>query len=360
MESADELTGMVRKGDIVYIHDPQPAGTGPARRVGRRQRRLALPHRHRPSRPLRSRRPGTSCAATSADADAYVFSRERFAWEGLDRERIWIVPPSIDIFSPKNQDLEPDAVRSILAVIGIGGTAITSPGRSSAIWTAARPASVVRAEIDQDEPLPDGAPLVSQVSRWDRLKDPVGVLALLRRALPHPDAHLLLVGPSVAEVADDPEGAEVLAEVRASAERPHPVLRGAGAPGHPADGRRRGERGDGQRDPAALGRGRPEEPGRGLRVDGRRGDVEGEAGGGRRRRRDPGSDRERRLRRARRPERPAAVGGAIDGLLADPERAARMGRVGPAEGDRAVPRHPAPDPVHRSLLAGMLGDSHDL
>jgi len=58
-------------------------------------------------------------------------------------------------------------------------------------------------------------PLVVQVSRWDRLKDHAGVLRCFAEHCRHPRAHLLLAGPSVAEVADDPEGAEVLAEIRA-------------------------------------------------------------------------------------------------------------------------------------------------
>jgi trehalose synthase len=65
----------------------------------------------------------------------------------------------------------------------------------------------------QDHPVPDGAKLITQVSRWDRLKDPMGVLRCFVEELADKDAHLLLAGPSVAAVTDDPEGAEVLAEV---------------------------------------------------------------------------------------------------------------------------------------------------
>jgi trehalose synthase len=63
--------------------------------------------------------------------------------------------------------------------------------------------------------VPDDAPVVSQVSRWDRLKDPIGVLQSFTEHSRRQRAHLLLVGPSVADVADDPEGADVLADVRA-------------------------------------------------------------------------------------------------------------------------------------------------
>ena len=61
---------------------------------------------------------------------------------------------------------------------------------------------------------------MTQVSRWDRLKDPAGVLeAFAAFIAPQTEAHLVLAGPAVAAVADDPEGAEVLEEVAAQRER---------------------------------------------------------------------------------------------------------------------------------------------
>jgi trehalose synthase len=59
--------------------------------------------------------------------------------------------------------------------------------------------------------------MVLQVSRWDRLKDPVGVLTgFAEHVRSEEAAHLVLAGPDVAAVADDPEGAEVLAETEAA------------------------------------------------------------------------------------------------------------------------------------------------
>jgi trehalose synthase len=69
------------------------------------------------------------------------------------------------------------------------------------------------ADAIEEEPAPTDRPLVAQVSRWDRLKDHVGVLRAFARGVPEDlDAHLLLVGPAVNSVTDDPEGAVVLAE----------------------------------------------------------------------------------------------------------------------------------------------------
>ncbi len=223
LESADELAGLVRKGDIVYIHDPQPAGLVPHVKsadvsvVWRCHIGIDNPGRY-------AHEAWEFLRPYIQDADAYVFSRTRFAWEGLDEDRTWIVPPSIDIFSPKNQELEPEAVRSILAVIGVrsgdhfGNALFNHLDGSEA--RVDRPA-----ELNQDGPVPDDAPLITQVSRWDRLKDPVGVLRSFVEHVTNETAHLLLVGPSVAGVADDPEGAEVLAEVRAEREALAPELR---------------------------------------------------------------------------------------------------------------------------------------
>ena len=53
-----------------------------------------------------------------------------------------------------------------------------------------------------------------QVSRWDRLKDPIGVMLGFAQHVPaETGAHLMLAGPDVEGVADDPEGAEILREV---------------------------------------------------------------------------------------------------------------------------------------------------
>ncbi len=53
------------------------------------------------------------------DAHAYVFSRATYAWTGLDPERVTIIRPSIDVFSPKNQELAEENVRAILQVTGL-------------------------------------------------------------------------------------------------------------------------------------------------------------------------------------------------------------------------------------------------
>jgi trehalose synthase len=64
-------------------------------------------------------------------------------------------------------------------------------------------------EIQQcldDANIPTDLPLITQISRFDRWKDPEGVIAAFKRALEHVDATLVLLGSSAA---DDPEGDEI-------------------------------------------------------------------------------------------------------------------------------------------------------
>jgi trehalose synthase len=153
------------------------------------------------------------------EADAYVFSREAFAWEGLASERIVVIHPTIDVFSPKNEDLDEETVSAVVRGCGIvaDGPAGTvtfrrhdgSPGRVER-----------RAHVVEDRPLLIDEPVVLQVSRWDALKDPIGVLrGFAEHVPPSTGAHLVYAGPDVEAVADDPEGLRVLRESIAAREK---------------------------------------------------------------------------------------------------------------------------------------------
>jgi trehalose synthase len=144
-------------------------------------------------------------------ADAFVFSRRAHVHSWMPETRVAIIPPSIDPLSPKNQPLDPGVVRAILGRIGFfdraaGGAPVfqRSDGLPGAVL---RPAAFPRRGT-----VPAGnTPLIVQVSRWDRLKDMAGVLRAFADHITSP-AHLALVGPEVAGVTDDTEGAAVLAE----------------------------------------------------------------------------------------------------------------------------------------------------
>jgi trehalose synthase len=221
--TAGRLLELARDGDVIYLHDPQTAGmVGPMREAG-----LKVVWRCH----IGVDRPGELARATwdflrpyVERADAYVFSRRQYLWEGLDPERAWYMPPVIDPFSPKNQELEPDAITAILHRIGLVTERVEAPPDFTR--GDGTPGRVERAgRISQDEPLPADARAVVQVSRWDRLKDPHGLLQMLDEHLSDPGVHLLLVGPETGGVADDPEGAAVYGDVVESWRRLRPEVR---------------------------------------------------------------------------------------------------------------------------------------
>jgi trehalose synthase len=212
--SADELAELVRPEDVVIVHDPQPAGLC---RILVGCGALVLWRCHVGlDTPNAIARGAWKFLRDYVDpAHGYVFSRRAFVWEGLADDKITIIPPSIDAFSPKNQDLATEAVRAILdaaAIVPDGGDAVPAFEREDGA-----PARVDRrAELIEDAAVPTDARLVVQVSRWDRLKDPLGVIQGYADVVAPviEDAHLVVAGPSVAAVADDPEGAEVLDDAR--------------------------------------------------------------------------------------------------------------------------------------------------
>ena len=207
--NVEQLRELVQPGDVVVAHDPQTAGLVQplvdegAHVVWRAHIGLDLPND-------RARGAWAFLRPYVMPAAAYVFSRREFAWEGLDEDRIQVISPSIDPFSAKNQDLPPGDVRSILATAGI--LEHDGPGRPMFERHDGSPGRVDRrAEVIQDAPLPLDQPIVTQVSRWDRLKDPIGVMeGLVSQSHHASDAHLVLAGPEPTAVADDPEGADVL------------------------------------------------------------------------------------------------------------------------------------------------------
>jgi trehalose synthase len=73
---------------------------------------------------------------------------------------------------------------------------------------------VHQADVIEVAPIRHDTPLVLQVSRWDRLKDPLGVMhGFVNHVMSSRAAHLILAGPAVTGVSDDPEGLAVFTEV---------------------------------------------------------------------------------------------------------------------------------------------------
>jgi len=211
--NADELRALVRPGDVVLVHDPQPAGLVPVLR-GAGAKVIWRCHVGVDEPNEWTERSWAFLRPYLEEADAFVFSRRAFAPSWVDDARLSVIAPSIDPFSAKNEPISQRNVRLILGYTGL----IAGDGAIPSVPFTRRDGSPGRinrhVDVLQTGPAPPpDAPVVVQVSRWDRQKDMAGVLAgFAEHVDPAFGAHLLLVGPAVTGVADDPEAAEVLEE----------------------------------------------------------------------------------------------------------------------------------------------------
>lgn len=161
--------------EFVIIHDPQPAGLIQARqqKTGRWIWRCHIDLSH-PNPSVWS-----FLGSYVSQYDGAIFSSPQFARQLPIPQYLFY--PAIDPLSEKNRELEPEFIMQVLT----------------------------RYSID---PL---RPILTQISRFDRLKDPVGVVRAYRIVRRYFDCQLVLAGGSAT---DDPEGAEVLKEVKRAAE----------------------------------------------------------------------------------------------------------------------------------------------
>ena len=161
--------------EFVIIHDLQPAGLIQARqqKAGRWIWRCHIDLSH-PNPSVWS-----FLESYVSQYDGAIFSSPQFARQLPIPQHLFY--PAIDPLSEKNRELEPEFIMQVLT----------------------------RYSID---PL---RPILTQISRFDRLKDPVGVVRAYRIVRRYFDCQLVLAGGSAT---DDPEGAEVLKEVRRAAE----------------------------------------------------------------------------------------------------------------------------------------------
>ncbi|NOX44466.1 MAG: glycosyltransferase [Caldiserica bacterium] len=157
--------------DLVVIHDPQPLPT-----ISFREKREPWVWRCHIDLSAPEERAWDLLRPYILRYDAVVVSSEAFRKEDLPTET-FIVPPAIDPLSDINRELSPAEVEEKLAQYGV----------------------------------PTDKPLIVQVSRFDKWKDPLGVLEVYRRLRDEADARLVMLGNMAG---DDPEGPEIFARVR--------------------------------------------------------------------------------------------------------------------------------------------------
>jgi len=211
--NADEIAAVLTAGDVVILHDPQTAGLAPL------LKEVDVPVVWRCHVGIDGRDEWTAQAwdflreYLDGFVDAYVFTRASYAPDWVSAERLHTIKPSIDPLAAKNLDLSEKTAAAVLAHVGI----ISGHASRPVAFTRGdgSPGRVERfADVIRTGPPPRAsAPLVVQVSRWDPLKDMAGVMhGFVDQVLDGTDAHLVLAGPVVTAVADDPEGAQVLEE----------------------------------------------------------------------------------------------------------------------------------------------------
>jgi len=153
--NAEQLRSILEPADVVFIHDPQPAplaGLCPNRK-GKWVWRCHIDVSHPDRQVWRYVR------RFLQDYDASIFSLAAFA-QSLPHPE-YLIPPSIDPLSDKNRDLEPTEIDAVCARFG----------------------------LDRDRPM------ILQVSRFDRFKDPLGVVQAYQLAKEFvPDLQLVLAG----------------------------------------------------------------------------------------------------------------------------------------------------------------------
>jgi len=162
--------------DLVVLHDQQPLGLSAGRRAGPR---WLLWYCHVD--------PGYAVpevwdflAPMAVACDLAVFHLPEYARELPVLQ--YFMPPGIDPLSDKNREVSADEYQAVLT----------------------------RLNVD-----PEGPPVVLQVSRFDRLKDPVGVIEAFKMVRRYRECRLILAG---GHADDDPEGAAVVREVLEAAQ----------------------------------------------------------------------------------------------------------------------------------------------
>src|SRR4030043_224057 len=162
-------------GDILFIHDPQPVGLiAKKKEIGKKWVWRCHIDVSNPDRKV-----WKFLRSFIVDYDAAVFSAPNFAQQLPIRQ--FLITPSIDPLSDKNKELDSGTINAVLA----------------------------KYRLISDKPM------ITQISRFDRLKDPLGVIEAFEMVRKSVDCQLVLAG---GPATDDPESEEVLEEVRKRAE----------------------------------------------------------------------------------------------------------------------------------------------
>ena len=176
--SRQNIENLDTYGDVVFIHDPQPIALVKKRAANKWLWRCHIDVSNPNEKVWRF------LMDFIIQYDSAVFSAPGFSRKLPIRQ--FLISPSIDPLSDKNKELSQETIDSVLR----------------------------KYSIENDKPI------ITQISRFDRLKDPVGVIEAYLQVKKYINCQLILAG-GTAE--DDPEGFKVLEEVREKAKNDHDI-----------------------------------------------------------------------------------------------------------------------------------------
>jgi trehalose synthase len=214
-EHARALASVLAPGDVVVLNDPQTAAMSiPLERAGANV--IWCCHVGIDNDNEYSENAWECLRPRLAGVHRFVFSRYTSLPEWLGGAETSILTPGIDPASTKNLPMSDGAARAILQHLGLAA-GVPAASLSYARMDGSTATLTAGLTVLDSDGAPDWGrePVVVSLARWDRIKDPLGILdGFLERVLPASDAHLLLAGPDANQVADDPDAGAVLAEVR--------------------------------------------------------------------------------------------------------------------------------------------------
>lgn len=223
---AAELAERVGPEDLVVVHDPQPMGAGALLRDRLPVRALWRCHIGLDRRNDETRAAWDFLAPYAPAYEHAVFSAPEYIPD-VFAGRATLIRPAIDPLAHKNRELSPTKLQGVLCNAALArqhAPVLTPPFERPARRLAPDGRWLPATEDDELGIL--FRPVVTQISRWDRLKGFAPLLQAFVRLKRRTDRteplhrrrrellRLVLVGPEPEAVADDPEGQEVLESLR--------------------------------------------------------------------------------------------------------------------------------------------------